>query len=91
MWAASARETISGKKGIASEALSPEAALHAVTIDAAWILGEENNLGSIRAGKIADFTVLDTDPLAVSAAALRDIKVIATVFAGQPYPVNSQP
>ncbi|MEK9806547.1 MAG: amidohydrolase family protein, partial [Halieaceae bacterium] len=91
MWAASARETISGKKGIASEALSPEAALRAVTIDAAWILGEENNLGSIRAGKIADFTVLDTDPLAVSAAALRDIKVIATVFAGQPYPVNSQP
>ena len=91
MWAASARETISGKKGITSEALSPEAALRAVTIDAAWILGEENNLGSIRAGKIADFTVLDTDPLAVSAAALRDIKVIATVFAGQPYPVNSQP
>jgi len=91
MWAASARETISGKKGIASEALSPEAALRAVTIDAAWILGEENNLGSIRAGKIADFTVLDTDPLAVPADALRNIKVIATVFAGQPYPVNSQP
>ena len=91
MWAASARETISGKQGIASEALSPEAALRAVTIDAAWILGEENNLGSIRAGKIADFTVLDTDPLAVPADALRDIKVIATVFGGQPYPVNSQP
>ncbi len=91
MWAATARETISGKQGIASEALSPEAALRAVTIDAAWILGEENNLGSIRAGKIADFTVLDTDPLAVPADALRDIKVVATVFAGQPYPVNSQP
>ncbi len=91
MWAASARETISGKQGIASEALSPETALRAVTIDAAWILGEENNLGSIRAGKIADFTVLDTDPLAVPADALRDIKVVATVFGGQPYPVNSQP
>jgi hypothetical protein len=91
MWAASARETISGKQGIASEALSPEAALRAVTIDAAWILGEENNLGSIRAGKIADFTVLDTDPLAVPAEALRDIKVVATVFGGQPYPVNSPP
>ena len=91
MWAASARETISGKQGIASEALSPEAALRAVTIDAAWILGEENNLGSIRAGKIADFTVLDTDPLAVPAEALRDIKVVATVFGGQPYPLNRQP
>jgi len=91
MWAASARETISGEKGIASEALSPEASLRAVTIDAAWILGEENNLGSIRAGKIADFTVLDTDPLAVPADTLRDIKVIATIFGGQPYPVNSQP
>ncbi len=91
MWAASARETISGKQGIASEALSPEAALRAVTIDAAWILGEENNLGSIRAGKIADFTVLNTDPLAVPADTLRDIKVVATVFSGQPYPVNSKP
>ncbi len=90
MWAASARETIGGKQGIASEALSREAALRAVTIDAAWILGEENNLGSIRAGKIADFTVLDDDPLTVPNDALRSINVIATVFAGAPYPVTTR-
>jgi len=90
MWAASARETIGGEQGIASEALSREAALRAVTIDAAWILGEEDNLGSIRAGKIADFAVLDGDPLTVPNDALRSINVIATVFAGEPYPVTTR-
>ena len=87
IWAASARETIGGRVGIASEALSRGAALRGVTIDAAWILGREDDLGSIRAGKIADFAILDSDPLTVSDDELRDIKVMATVHAGLPYPV----
>ena len=48
----------------------------------------EDDLGSIRAGKIADFTVLDEDPMTVPDEKLRDIKVIGTVFAGQSYPVS---
>ena len=88
IWAASARETIGGSPGLASEALSRRGALRAVTIDAAWILGREDDLGSIRAGKIADFTVLDADPMTVPDDQLRDIGIIATVFAGSPYPVT---
>lgn len=88
MWSASARETIGGRPGISAEALSREGALRAVTIDAAWILGREDDLGSIRAGKIADFTVLDGDPLTVPDNQLRDIGVLATVYAGAPYPVS---
>lgn len=88
MWAASARETINGRPGLDSEKLSREAALRAVTIDAAWIVGRENDIGSIRAGKLADFTVLAEDPLTVPLAQLRDIDVIATVFAGSAYPVQ---
>ena len=75
------------RAGIASEALSRGAAMRGVTIDAAWILGREDDLGSIRAGKIADFAILDGDPLTVSDDGLRDIKVMATVHAGVPYPV----
>ncbi len=88
IWAASARETIGGSPGIMSEALSRETALRAVTVDAAWILGREDDLGSIRAGKIADFTVLDSDPMTVPYDELRDIAVVATVFSGAPYPVS---
>ncbi len=51
---------------------------------------KEDNLGSIRAGKIADFAVLDGDPLTVPNDALRSINVIATVFAGEPYPVTTR-
>jgi len=88
MWSAVARETINGRAGIDSERLSREKALRAITIDAAFIAGLEGELGSIRAGKRADFTVLSDDPLQVALDDLTNIAVIATVFAGIPYPVN---
>ena len=88
MWSAAARETINGRDGIDVEKISRETALKGVTIDAAWVLGKENDLGSIRAGKIADFTVLAEDPMTVPLDELRGIQVIATVFGGVPYPVR---
>lgn len=42
--------------------LSPLAAIRASTGDAAWILGAEANLGTIQAGKLADFVLLDANP-----------------------------
>ena len=35
----------------------------AITVDAAYVLGQDHRLGSIEAGKCADFAVLDEDPL----------------------------
>ena len=55
-------------------------ALRAITIDAATVLGMQDEVGSIRAGKIADFTVIDRDPIEEGEDALRDANVIATVF-----------
>lgn len=86
VWAASERETISGAKGLATERLSRASALEAVTSGAARVIGRENEIGSIRAGKRADFVVLDADPMTVPGSELRDIKVLATVFAGAAYP-----
>ena len=51
-------------------------------------MGRENEIGSIRAGKRADFVALEADPMTVSGDRLRHLKVKATVFAGAPYPVR---
>jgi predicted amidohydrolase YtcJ len=82
MWTAVARENISGEKTGQGEVMSRYGALKAITIDAAWILGLEDSIGSIRAGKAADFTVLAADPLTVPLEQLRAIEVIGTVYAG---------
>ena len=82
MWTAVARENISGEKTGQGEVMSRYGALKAITIDAAWILGLEDSIGSIRAGKAADFTVLAADPMTVPLEQLRSIEVIGTIFAG---------
>jgi len=82
MWTAVARENISGEKTGQGEVMSRYGALKAITIDAAWILRLEDSIGSIRAGKAADFTVLAADPLTVPLEQLRSIEVIGTVYAG---------
>ena len=86
VWAASERKTISGATGLETERLSRASALQAVTSGAAKVIGRENEIGSIRAGKRADFVVLEADPMTVNGDALRHIKIKATVFAGSPYP-----
>lgn len=87
-WAAANRITINGNKRAPEERISLDAALRAITIDAAWIVGEEDQVGSIRAGKRADFTVLEKDPYRVGAKRLKDIPIWGTVFAGVPYPLT---
>jgi predicted amidohydrolase YtcJ len=59
-----------------------------VTSGAARVIGRENEIGSIRASKRADFVVLDADPMTVPGSDLRHIKVLATVFAGAAYPTT---
>ena len=86
--AAEQRITINGNQTARAERISRDAALRAITIDAAWVMGAENEIGSIRAGKRADFTVLERDPYRVKAAKLADIEVWGTVFAGDLYPVR---
>jgi len=87
-WSASNRVTINGNLNAPAERVSLDAALRAITTDAAWVMGWEDEVGSIRAGKKSDFTVLEADPYAAGVEGLRDIVVWGTVFEGELYPVR---
>mgnify|MGYP000963908007 FL=1 len=51
-------------------------------------MGWEDQIGSIRAGKKADFTILEADPYEVGPSGLKDIKIWGTVFEGLPAPLE---
>ena len=63
-------------------------ALRAITIEAARQIKLDADIGSIEAGKLADFAVLEDDPLEVDPMALRDIGVWGTVLGGVPQPAQ---
>lgn len=68
-------------------ALSRDAALRAITIEAAYSWRMEDSLGSIKPNKIANFTILEENPYEVDLDRLKDIEVYGTVFEGRLFPV----
>ncbi|MFC5288090.1 amidohydrolase [Actinokineospora guangxiensis] len=72
------RRSSSGAVVGPAEGITPEQALRAYTVDAAWACGWEDTLGSITPGKHADFTVLADDPLETF-----DTTVVSTVVSGE--------
>ncbi|RLC54734.1 MAG: twin-arginine translocation pathway signal protein [Chloroflexi bacterium] len=84
MKTAATRLTRAGDQLGAAEAISTAQALRAVTIDAAWQLFAEGDVGSIEAGKFADFVILERNPLNVAAEELAGIEVLGTWLAGRP-------
>ncbi len=82
-WVACTRQNINGDVVAPQEQLSLEEGLKAITINAAKVLGIQDETGSLRAGKKADFVVLDSDPFAAGIDGLLNIAVLATVFEGQ--------
>ena len=87
-WVAANRITESGKVMGPNERVSIEQALNAITVNAAYVLGQENEIGSLRAGKKADFTILEEDPFDHPAEHLKDIQVWGTVFEGRLFPIE---
>ena len=77
------RVTRSGKVLGPDQRVSPLVALKAQTIWAAYQHFEEKTKGSIEVGKLADFTVLDQNPLKVEPLKIADIKVLSTIKEGK--------
>ncbi len=88
MWAAVNRQTPSGRVAGPEQRVSVEVALKAVTIDAAYSLQLEGEIGSITPGKRANFTILEADPFAVEPIMIKDIGVWGTVLEGRVQPVR---
>jgi predicted amidohydrolase YtcJ len=84
------RITQSGRVAGPEQRIDAEAALRAVTIEAAYSWRREHELGSISPGKIANFTVVNADPLEVDPVTIGDIEVQGTVFEGRWFPVPEQ-
>lgn len=84
MWCAVNRVTASGEVLGPHERIGVDRALRAATIDAAHQLRLDHEVGSIEAGKLADFVALGDDPYEVDRLDLKDIPVRGTVVAGHP-------
>ncbi len=86
MWCAVNRRTPSGRVLGEHERITPEEALRAATLGAAFQLRMDREIGSIEAGKRADFAVLEASPLEVDPLDLRDIPIWGTVLGGDLHP-----
>ena len=88
MWAGVNRVTNDGNLRGPEQRVSRLGALKAVTLDAAYSLQMEKDVGSIVPGKLANFTVLADNPLTVDAMKIKDIRVWGTVHEGRVLPVK---
>jgi predicted amidohydrolase YtcJ len=66
-----------------SQKISVYDALKGVTINSAWQAHEETKKGSITVGKVADFAVLNLNPLTIDPVELDKLAVLATVKGGR--------
>jgi predicted amidohydrolase YtcJ len=88
VWSAANRQTTSGRVLGPGNRISVMDGLAGITINAAYLLGEDDVKGSIEVGKLADFAVLEEDPLQVPPEQIRDIEVWGTIVGGQVFPAR---
>lgn len=82
IYAAVTRRTLDDKNPdgwVPEQKISVEQALQAYTINGAYASYEEKIKGSLEAGKLADFVVLDKDITTIDPVQIRDVKVLRTV------------
>ena len=82
LWWAVTGKMVGGTKAL-RQPISREDALIAHTRKNAYFVFQENNLGSIQPGKLADLLVLDRDYLTIPADQIKDIKPVMTMVGGR--------
>jgi predicted amidohydrolase YtcJ len=84
LWWAVTGKMVGGRRALReAQTISREDALVAHTRKNAYFVFQENNLGSIQAGKLADLLVLDRDYLTVPADQIKDIVPVLTMVGGK--------
>ena len=73
--------SVGGTAGAVQRA-TPLEGLKAMTINGARQYGEDATKGSIEPGKLADFVILDKNPLKVKPMEIKDIKIVETIKEG---------
>jgi predicted amidohydrolase YtcJ len=73
----------SGRVLAPEQRISVDAALRAQTLNAAWQLRLDTEIGSLEQGKYADLVVLSQNPRRVAPTDLRDVAVEATYLMGR--------
>jgi predicted amidohydrolase YtcJ len=71
------------RKSFPEQRLTVEEALRMYTLDAAYCSGEENIKGSIEEGKLADITILSSDPWLVPTSEITEINMENVVLDGK--------
>lgn len=66
-----------------TQRMTREEALRAFTLDAAWAAFEEDLKGSLTAGKLADFVVIDRDVMTCEPGDILQTRVLMTVIGGE--------
>lgn len=77
------RRDFRGREWGANQKVSVKEALAIATINGARASFEEGVKGSITAGKLADFVMLEKSPAEVDPSVIKDIKVVRTVVGGR--------
>ena len=84
IWQAVARPDLHGRGPVgAAQRLSRQDALSCATVEGAWLTFEEDEKGSIEAGKLADLAILSDDPLACDEDRLKDVVADVTIVDGR--------
>ncbi|WP_417212780.1 amidohydrolase [Bizionia sp.] len=83
IWTAVNRVSRSGVVIGKNERTTPYQALKAITANAAYELFDENLKGTLTEGKLADFVILDKNPLKVEPIEIKDIHVLETIKEGK--------
>jgi len=82
LWWAVTGKMVGGRR-VLRQTISREDALIAHTRKNAYLIFQEDNLGSIQPGKLADLVVLDRDYLTIPAEQIKDITSVMTVVGGR--------
>ncbi|MDX2133297.1 MAG: amidohydrolase [Saprospiraceae bacterium] len=83
MWSAVNRESREGGVLGPDQRVTPYEALLCQTLWAAEQYDEQDNRGSLKAGKLGDLVILDKNPLKVEPMTIKDIKVLETIKEGK--------